>query len=110
MDMNFPHKNPEWAKLDAADAVAIMVPDHRTLLAHAIARQSSSDSARNYAAVKQGLPGIKGAVRASFMKNRMAFFAGRDVADGTRRPNAKLFETGCFRPDLAHREMDKTDG
>ncbi len=110
MDMNFPHKYPKWAPLDATDAIAFAVPDHRALLALAIARQSSSESARNYVAAKQGLSGTNAAVRQSFMKNRMAFFAGQSLAEGTPHQKAKLFVSGCFRPDLAHGEINEMHG
>gem|GEM_PF-5214929 len=58
-------------------------------------------------AARQGLQGTKKAVRSSFMDERMAFFAGRSRSDFSGHREPILFRTGCFRPDLAQREINK---
>lgn len=110
MDMNFPHKTLKGIALDEGDAVAVQVADHRALLAHAIARQKSSRSARNYVAASQDLTSSIAAGPTSFIDNRMAFFAGRIRSDRAGHREMTLFESGCFRPDLAHREINNMHG
>ncbi len=110
MEMNFPHKDLERTALDEGAAVAIPVADHQTLFAHAIARQASSQSARHYVAASKGLPGPLAAAHTCFMEDRMAFFAGRIRSDTTGNPEATMFESGCFRPDLAHKDINDMHG
>ena len=107
MDMNFPHKyRDEIAGNDAA-AGSGKLAEHQSLLARAIARQASSQSAKDFGAARLGDGDVKQSVRSSFMDERMAFFAGRMGSDLAGRRKPTLFRTGCFRPDLAQRELDK---
>jgi len=107
MDMNFPHQNRKYiAGEDGADGHAHFA-DHQALLKRAIARQASSPSAQDFGAASQGKGRIEGTVRSSFMDDRMAFFAGRFRSGPTGRRELNLFKTGCFRPDLAQREINK---
>ena len=107
MDMNFPHRHRDEIAGNDGAAVSGKFAQHPSLLARAIARQASSPSARDFDAARLGSRGVKEAARSSFMDERMAFFAGRLGADmaGLRKP--ALFRTGCFRPDLAQREINK---
>jgi len=107
MEMNFPHKGSEWPVLDQAQDISAQLADHQALLAKAIARQTSSQSARKFVAARQGLGGGKSSIHASFMDERMAFFAGRPRSDMTGHREAILFRTGSFRPDLAQQEIKK---
>tara|TARA_R110000787_G_scaffold3020_4_gene11843 strand:- start:107467 stop:107799 length:333 start_codon:yes stop_codon:yes gene_type:complete len=106
MDLNFPHKTLKRMALDKSNTRAARVADHRALLAHAIERQSTSQSARNYVAASQGRPGLQSAAPTTFMDDRMAFFAGRIRSDRNRRMETALFESGCFRPDLVQRKIN----
>ncbi len=106
MEMNFPHQDLERAISDDYAGVATKVADRQALLAHAIARQASSQSARYYDAASKGLIVPPSATPASFLDNRMAYFAGRMRSDMASRKKANLFGTGCFRPDLANRKID----
>ena len=110
MEMNFPHQELAWTALQEGTAVASHVADHRALFAHAIARQASSRSARYYVAASRGLPSPGATTRGSSIDDRMAYFAGRVRPDMTGREERKLFGTGCFRPDLAHRQFQDVDG
>lgn len=110
MDMNFPHKNLEWIARDEGADVPAQFADHQALLARAIARQASSQSAQGFVAASQAQQGSKETVRSSFMDDRMAFFAGRFRSDLSGRRDPILFRTGCFRPDLAQREINKMHG
>jgi hypothetical protein len=107
MDMNFPHKNPQWIARDAGADVPAQFAKRQALLTRAIARQASSQSAQDFVAASQGLQDSKKAVRPSFMDERMAFFAGRPRPDLAGHREPILFRTGCFRPDLAQRENNK---
>ncbi len=107
MEMNFPHKGLEWPALDDGQDVPAQFADHQALLAKAIARQTSSQSAQKFVAARQGPRGAKRALHASFMDDRMAFFAGRSRSDVTGHREAILFRTGSFRPDLAQQEINK---
>ncbi len=107
MDMNFPHKNPQRIARDAGADIPVQLADHQALLTRASARQASSQSAQDFVAARQGLQGTKKAVRSSFMDERMAFFAGRSRSDFSGHREPILFRTGCFRPDLAQREINK---
>ena len=107
MDMNFPHKHREQIAADGSAAANSTFADHQSLLARAIARQASSPSARDFGAARQGKQAVKKAIRPSFMDERMAFFAGRLGSNVTSRREPTLFRTGCFRPDLVQRDMDK---
>ena len=106
MEMNFPHKKLDRTVLDGSVGVAARVADHQTLLAHAIARQSASQSARYYSAARAGLPVPQAGGVASFMDNRMAYFAGRIRSGIQGHQKDILFQTGCFRPDLTHQDAN----
>ena len=105
MDLNFPHKTLEWTAFNKSSAATAQTADHSILLAHAIARQTSSQSARYYVAASQGQSDPLTGYPNSFMDDRMAFFAGRIRSDRKRYRGKTLFETGCFRPDLARKEI-----
>lgn len=107
MEMNFPHKGLKWPVLDEGRDVAAQWADHQALLAGAIARQRSSHSARNFVAAKQNAGRAKHKFRASFMDDRMAFFAGKPRSGIVGHREAILFRTGSFRPDLAQQGFDK---
>jgi len=107
MDMNFPHNNPQRIARDADADVPVQFADRQALLTRAIARQTSSQSAQGFVAAIQGMQGIKKEVRSSFMDERMAFFAGRSRSDLSDHREPILFRTGCFRSDLAQREINK---
>jgi hypothetical protein len=110
MEMNFPHKELDQVASEDSAIVVDQSVDHQALLAYAIARQASSQSARYYYAASKGLPSSRATTRGSFMDDRMAFFAGRVRLDISERGKTKLFNTGCFRPDLAHRESNDMHG
>jgi len=105
--MNFPHKDRKRIAENEAAASSSQGSDHQSLLARAIARQASSQSARYFGTARLDNEITREAVRSSFMDERMAFFAGRLGPDLAGRRRAKLFRTGCFRPDLAQRGLDK---
>ena len=109
MDMNFPHQHRDPTVGNQSIGGSSKSTDHQSLLARAIARQASSQSARDFGAARPTGEASKEAVRASFMDERMAFFAGRlgQNMAGHRQPT--LFRTGCFRPDLAQQELYKME-
>ena len=109
MDMNFPHRHRGKTADNEGAAGSGKFADQTSLLERAIARQTSSQSAKDFGAARVGERDIRAAVRSSFMEDRMAFFAGRlgQNMAGHRQPT--LFRTGCFRPDLAQRELDKME-
>lgn len=107
MEMNFDHKGLEQTALKRKDDAPAPFADHHALLARVIARQASSQSARTFVAAKQGLPGDFAGKRASFLNDRMAFFAGRTRSDTSGDKTAMLFRTGCFRPDLTKRKTNE---
>jgi hypothetical protein len=107
MDMNFPHKHRDEIAGNDRTAGSGKSAEHKSLLARAIARQASSPSAKDFGAARVRNPDVKEAVRSSFMDERMAFFAGRMGSDLAGLRKSTLFRTGCFRPDLAQRELDK---
>ena len=108
MDMNFPHQNRKWVAGEEGADGPNPAEDHRALLKGAIARQVSSQSARDFDIATRGKGGNKAAVRSS-MDDRMAFFAGRLNKESSGHTDQLLFKSGCFRPDLALREIDKMD-
>ncbi|WP_373491805.1 hypothetical protein [Parasphingorhabdus sp.] len=108
--MNFPHEMLARTAIDeGADGPAGMA-DHQTLLARVIARQASTPSAQDYVAASLGVRPIKVTERASFLDERMAFFAGRFRPELPGHRGPKLFRTGCFRPDLAQRKTSRMHG
>lgn len=107
MEMNFPHKGFETPVLDEGQNVPAQLADHQALIAKAIARQTSSQSAQKFVAARQRLGGAKRPLHASFMDDRMTFFAGRSGPDVTGNRKEILFRTGSFRPDLAQQEISK---
>jgi len=101
MEMNFPHKGSEWPALDDRRDVGAQRADHQTLLAKAIARQTSSQTARKFVAAKRNQGNSSSSRPVSFLDDRMAFFAGRTHSSRTDYREITLFRTGSFRPDLA---------
>ena len=110
MEMNFPHKPPRRKAFNKGTSGGVDIADHRALLAYAIARQQSSQSAKIYGAANQRVTGAQTMIRLSFMEERMAFFADRNWPDVNENRKIKSFETGRFRPDLALAESDNMDG
>ncbi|PHR21596.1 MAG: hypothetical protein COA41_00330 [Sphingopyxis sp.] len=108
MDMNFPHQNRKRVASEEGSDGPAHIGDHQALLQHAIARQVSSQSARDFDLARRGKGGNKEAVRSS-IEDRMAFFAGRLSNERSGHTDQLLFKSGCFRPDLAQREIDKMD-
>lgn len=103
MEMNFPHKDLEWTAADEANDVSTQFADHRAFFAGVIARQASSQSAKDFVAAQQA----PRAVQTSSFEDRMAFFAGRTSPEETSPKKVILFRTGCFRPDLAKQDMTR---
>jgi len=93
MEMNFPHKN---LTRNAESKSA-----HHALLAHAIARQALSYSARAFVANLNGLAGIPAASRSTGLEDRMYFFAGEYCGRYSSDKTENIFIKGHFRPDLA---------
>ena len=85
------------------------VPDHQGLLAHAIARQESSRSARIYVAASRHVAGDQTAVRRSFLEERVALFAGKKQSEINGRGEIGLFGTGRFHPELTLAESNDMD-
>lgn len=110
MEMNFPHKHLKRNAFDKRMAGDADAGDHRALLAHAIARQEASRSARLYDAASKHLTSPQAGVRQTLLEQRMAFFAGQRPADSNAGGRKRSFETGCFRPDLASAEGNEMDG
>jgi hypothetical protein len=106
MDMNFPHQTLERTADDEGTGMRAPSVDQQAMLRRAIARQASSPSAQDFFVASRDLETTRKAARSSFMDDRMAFFAGRSRSNMSGRRETILFRTGCFRPDLAQREID----
>ncbi|WP_337658906.1 hypothetical protein [Sphingorhabdus sp. Alg231-15] len=101
MEMNFPHKNlaQTSAETDAPAGSA-----HDALIAHAIARQTLSPSARAYIARRSGLAVQPMHNSKGLMEDRIKFFAGERPQKSPFAKSARIFEKGHFRPDLLRDE------
>ena len=101
MEMNFPHKSALLnADREAADNI-LQRDDFNALLAHAIARQSLSLSARAVVNHRIELATAIASNRGRSFENRIRFFAGR-LGRSTEIPgNSTPFVRGHFRPDIA---------
>lgn len=97
MEMNFPHKSlaQTSAESDASAGSA-----HDVLIAHAIARQALSPSARAYIAQRSGLAAKPNYASRGPVGDRIKFFAGELPARSSLVKSARVFEKGHFRPDL----------
>ncbi|MGI9362215.1 MAG: hypothetical protein ACR2O7_11740 [Parasphingorhabdus sp.] len=93
MEMIFPHKSltQTSAETDAPASSA-----HDVLIAHAIARQSLSPSARVYLTRHSDLAALGPRENKGFMEDRIRLFAGRS----TRRGSFAKSQCAHFRPDL----------
>ena len=107
MDMNFPHDKPSHKPADAGKSVRSARAQRKALLNRAIARQALSESAQVFRAAGDRVTEAPDAVAASFLDERMAFFAGRTRSGPNPSRNPILFRTGCFRPDLVQQEIGK---
>lgn len=101
MEMNFPHKSLTQTSADL-DAKADSA--HEALIAHAIARQALSPSARAYVARRNGMAAKPAYVSRGLMEDRIKFFAGELPQRSSFVKSAKLFNKGHFRPDLLSKE------
>ncbi len=97
MEMNFPHKSltKTSAEPDAPAGSA-----HDALIAHAIARQTLSPSARAYIARRGGVAVKPVHGSRGLMEDRIKFFAGELPQRSPFSKSARIFERGHFRPDL----------
>ncbi|GAA0464337.1 hypothetical protein GCM10009096_01010 [Parasphingorhabdus litoris] len=106
MEMNFPHKSLTKTSADTdADADSA----HEALIAHAIARQALSPSARAYLARRKGLAAKPNHSSRGPVGDRIKFFAGELPMRSPLVKSARIFEKGNFRPDLL-REKSPNDG
>ncbi len=105
MEMNFPHKSLAQTSVEP-DAPAGSA--HDVLIAHAIARQALSPSARAYIARRKGLAAKPSYPSRGPVGDRIKFFAGELPARSSFVKSARIFEKGHFRPDLL-RENSSSD-
>jgi len=103
MEMNFPHKSQALNDERNAVSEAFLQSEHNALLAHVIARQSLSQSARAIVAHRIELSAAIANKTGRSLNNRIRFFAG----SGANR-NADLFIRGHFRPDIAEQSSRGT--
>ena len=97
MEMNFPHKSLAQTRADTdgnADSA------HDVLIAHAIARQSLSPSARAYIAQRSGMAARPIHTGRGLVEDRIKFFAGELRPGSSFVKSERIFENGHFRPDL----------
>lgn len=100
MEMNFPHNGPK-AEADLDLSVEDQQQsDYTALMAHVIARQSLSHSARKVFAHEMELAAAIASNKGRSLHNRIRFFAGLSGED-TEVESKNLFVRGHFRPDLA---------
>ncbi len=109
MEMNFPHKSPAQTRAEP-DAKAVRA--HDALIAHAIARQTLSPSARAYLAQRSGLAAQPNRPSRGLMEDRIKFFAGEQPQRSLFAKSERVFKKGHFRPDLlhVHSQGDKASG
>lgn len=104
MEMNFPHKGPKAeADLDLS-VVDQQQSDFAALMAHVIARQSLSHSARKVFAHEMELASAIASNQGRSLHNRIRFFAGL-TGDEMEAESKNLFVRGHFRPDLADKSI-----
>lgn len=101
MEMNFPHNGLAFEAATKTASEAVQKGAYRALLAHAIARQSLSFSARNFVASRIESLETLGRIRGQGLDNRIRFFAGQLSPEGESENEGKLFVRGHFRPDIA---------
>lgn len=97
MEMNFPH---ESLTQTSADTDVNADSTHDVLIAHAIARQSLSPSARAYIAQQSGMAAKSIHTGRGLMGDRIKFFAGELRPGSLFVKSEHIFENGHFRPDL----------
>ena len=101
MEMNFPHKSALLnADREAANNV-MQQDDFNALLAHAIARQSLSLSARAVVNHRMELASAIASNRGRSLENRIRFFAGLMNRSADDSGKETPFVRGHFRPDIA---------
>lgn len=97
MEMNFPHKSLAQT---SAESDAPAGSAHDALIAHAIARQALSPSARAYIAQRTGMAAKPTYPSRGPVEDRIKFFAGELPVRSLFVKSARIFEKGHFRPDL----------
>ena len=100
MEMNFPHKHLKRTAFDKNTVGGADVAEHYALLAHAIVRQKSSQSAQTYLTASKRQADSQTVARPSFLEKRIAFFAGQNLPGTIGEGKIAMFGTGRFRPEL----------
>ncbi len=107
MEMNFPHKSLTQT---SADTDAPAGSAHDALIAHAIARQTLSPSARAYIARRNGSAAKPSYPSRGPVGDRIKFFAGELPERSLLVKSACIFEKGHFRPDLLRDDISGKAG
>ncbi|MEP3226860.1 MAG: hypothetical protein ABJO01_12860 [Parasphingorhabdus sp.] len=108
MEMNFPHKSVAET---SAESNAKADNAHEALIAHAVARQAQSPSARAFLARQTGKAANKAVVARGLMEDRIKYFAGELPSRSAFAKRARIFDKGHFRPDLLRdKSSDKSAG
>lgn len=97
MEMTFPHKSLTQTSAET-DVSALSA--HDALIAHAIARQSLSPSARAYVARQRDMAASPPRISRGFMEDRIRFFASGPSRKGLFAKDERVFGKGHFRPDF----------
>lgn len=97
MEMTFPHKSltQTSAETDVSANSA-----HDVLIAHAIARQSLSPSARAYIARQRGMAASSAHTSRGLVEDRIKLFADSPSRKGPFVNSGRVTDKGSFRPDL----------
>lgn len=101
MEMNFPHKSALLEADREAAGEILQRDDYNALLAHAIARQSLSLSARAVVNHRMKLATAIASNRGRSFENRIRFFAGQVDNPADVAGKATPFVRGHFHPDIA---------
>lgn len=101
MEMNFPHKSLIQTR---ADTDVNAGSAHDVLIAHAIARQSLSPSARAYITQRSGVAARSIHTGRGLVEDRIKFFAGEFRPGNSFAKSERIFKNGHFRPDLLRKE------
>lgn len=104
MEMNFPHKDPLSESEMDRTGEELLQSDYAALMAHVIARQSLSHSARKVFAHEMELATAIASNQGRSLQNRIRFFAGQVAHDQELDPE-NLFIRGHFRPDLTEQSI-----
>jgi len=97
MEMIFPHKSLTQTSADT-DVSANSAYD--VLIAHAIARQSLSPSARAYVARQRGMAASPANTSRGLVEDRIKLFADSPSRKGSFVNSGRVTDKGRFRPDL----------